>query len=71
MSDKNNDKKLKNSLQEIRKKKGITQEDLAKKVGVTRQTIICIEHGNCSPSISLALKLGKTLGVCVDDIFKI
>lgn len=65
------DKKLKNNLQEIRKEKGVTQEDLAKRVGVTRQTIICIEHGNCSPSISVALKLGKELGVCVDEIFKI
>lgn len=63
--------KLKNNLQSIRKEKGVTQEDLAKKVGVTRQTIICIEHGNCSPSISVALKLGKELGVCVDDIFKL
>jgi|AntRauTorcE11897_2_1112592.scaffolds.fasta_scaffold01824_7 putative transcriptional regulator len=62
---------LKNNLQKIRKEKGITQEEIAKKVGVTRQTIICIEHGNCSPSISVALKLGKTLDVCVDDIFKI
>ncbi|NCS98802.1 helix-turn-helix transcriptional regulator [Candidatus Parcubacteria bacterium] len=62
---------LKNNLQKIRKEKGVTQEELAKKVGVTRQTIICIEHGNCSPSISVALKIGKTLGVCVDDIFEI
>jgi putative transcriptional regulator len=65
------DIKLKNNLQEIRKEKKVTQEDLAKKVGVTRQTIICIEHGNCAPSISVALKLGKVLGVCVDEIFKI
>jgi len=63
--------KLKNELQKIRREKGVTQEDLAKKVGVTRQTIICIEKSNCSPSISLALKIGKALKVCVDDIFKI
>jgi putative transcriptional regulator len=62
---------LKNNLQKVRKEKKVTQEDLAKKVGVTRQTIICIEHGNCSPSVSVALKLGKALGVCVDDIFEI
>jgi len=62
---------LKNELQKIRREKRVTQEDLAKEVGVTRQTIICIEKSNCSPSISLALKLGRALKVCVDDIFKI
>jgi len=62
---------LKNNLHKIRNEKGVTQEDLAKKIGVTRQTIICIEKGNCSPSVSLALKISKSLNVCVDEVFEI
>lgn len=66
-----NNVKIANKLRDIRKENKFTQEDLAKKVGVTRQTIICIEKGTCAPSIALSLKLSQVLGVCVDDIFTI
>jgi putative transcriptional regulator len=46
-----------------------TQEDLAKGVGVTRQTIIAIEKGNYSPSVQLALRLARILECSVEDLF--
>lgn len=58
-----------NCLQEYRAKAGFTQEDLGKKVGVTRQTIIAIEKGNYTPSVLLALKIAKVLKLPVEQIF--
>ena len=49
----------------------MTQEELAEKVGVTRQTVIAIEKGNYTPSVALALKLAKVFKVPVEDLFKI
>lgn len=50
---------------------GLTQEGLAERVGVTRQTIISIERGSYNPSVGLALLLAKALGVSVEDLFEI
>jgi putative transcriptional regulator len=50
---------------------GLTQEGLAERVGVTRQTIISIERGNYDPSVGLALRLARALGVPVEDLFEI
>ena len=47
----------------------LTQEDLARKVGVTRQTVLAIEKGNYAPSVLLALKLARALGCTVEDLF--
>lgn len=47
----------------------LTQEDLATRVGVTRQTIFAIEKGNYAPSVVLALRLARTLGCTVEDLF--
>ncbi len=47
----------------------ITQQELADKVGVTRQTILAIEKGKFNPSMKLALQLARVLGVRVDEIF--
>ena len=58
-------------VKSVRKDKGITQQDLAEAVGVTRQTIIAIEKGNYTPSVLLALKLAKYIGQPVEDIFGI
>ncbi len=58
-----------NCLQEYRTKANLTQEDLGKKVGVTRQTIIAIEKGNYTPSVLLALKIAKVLRLPVEQIF--
>lgn len=56
-------------LFEVRRETGMTQEDLAKYVGVTRQTIISIEKGNYVPSVLLALKLAKTFKISVEEMF--
>lgn len=61
--------KLETLLKEIRMKAKVTQEDLAEKVGVSRQTIISIEKGNYVPSVALALKLAQHFDVRVEDIF--
>lgn len=58
-----------NSVFELRSKKGSTQEDLAKAVGVTRQTVIAIEKGNYVPSVLLALRIARFFGKRVEDVF--
>ena len=60
-----------NKLPMFRTQKGITQEDLAERVGVSRQTIIAMEKGNYAPSVLLALKIAGVFKVPVEDIFKI
>ena len=60
---------LRNRVKELRARHGFTQSDLGKLVDVTRQTIAFIEKGEFSPSITLALKLAKTLEMKVDDLF--
>lgn len=50
---------------------GLTQQDLAIRVGVTRQSIIFIEQGRFRPSVELALRLARALGVRVEDLFEL
>ena len=47
----------------------ITQQDLADRVGVTRQTIIAIEQGNYTPSLTLAMKIARTFGKTIEEVF--
>jgi putative transcriptional regulator len=58
-----------NALNRYRTNKGMTQEELATKANVSRQTIIAIEKGNYTPSVLLALKLARAFGARVEDIF--
>lgn len=60
---------LNNYLKMFRAKIGINQEDLGKRVGVTRQTISLIERGDYSPSVTLALKIAKVFDTSVEAIF--
>ncbi|MEK7595361.1 MAG: helix-turn-helix transcriptional regulator [Patescibacteria group bacterium] len=60
---------IKNYVQEYRAKNKVTQEDLAKAVDVTRQTIIAIEKGNYTPSVLLALKIAKYFNTSVEKLF--
>jgi putative transcriptional regulator len=60
-----------NKLRVARVGQQLTQEELAKKVGVSRQTIVAIEAGNYVPSTLLALKLGQILGLPVEQIFQL
>ena len=60
-----------NKVAEYREKKKLTQEELAFRVSVSRQTIIAIEKGKYSPSVLLALKLAKVFDVSVEKLFSI
>jgi putative transcriptional regulator len=62
---------IKNEVYILRTKVGMTQEQLAQTVGVTRQTIIAIERGNYTPSVLLALKLASAFSVSVEALFTI
>jgi putative transcriptional regulator len=59
---------IKNRLREFRARYRMTQEDLAKSAGVSRQTIIAIENERYLPSISLAFKLAKIFGVSIEEL---
>lgn len=61
--------KVINYLQEFRVKESITQEALAKAVGVTRQTIIAIEKGNYTPSVLLTLKIARYFNTTIEKLF--
>ncbi len=60
---------LKNRLEELRKKSGITQEELADRLEVSRQTIGSLENGRYNPSIVLAFKLARFFDVTVEELF--
>ena len=62
---------VQNTVQDERLKRGITQEELAAKIEVSRQTIIAIERGRYTPSVLLALRIARFFKVSVEDIFKI
>ncbi|WP_394975460.1 helix-turn-helix transcriptional regulator [uncultured Croceitalea sp.] len=62
---------MKNNLKVQRAIKDLTQEDLAKLLGVSRQTINSIEKNRYVPSTVLALKLSKVFGISVNDIFEL
>lgn len=62
---------IKNKVNSYRTKSGLTQEELAQEVGVTRQTIIAIERGNYTPSVLLAMKLAAVFSVSVEKLFSI
>jgi putative transcriptional regulator len=60
---------LKNRLEEIRKQKGLTQEELAERLEVSRQTISSLESGRYNPSILLAFKIARMFNLAIEDIF--
>lgn len=63
---------LQNRLREHRKTAGgLTQQELAERAGVTRQSIISIEQGRYRPSVELALRLARALGCAVEDLFQL
>lgn len=61
---------LKNRLNVLRAEKGFSQQDVAKKLGVSRQTIISIEKNRYNPSLKLAFELAKLFDVSIDEIFQ-
>jgi len=60
---------LENKIRELREVRGISQAALAKKLSVSRQTIISIEKGRYDPSLPLAFKIAEAFGLKVDDVF--
>lgn len=60
---------MKNRIEEIRREKGIRQEDFAKALGVSRQTISSLETGKYNPSILLAYKIARFFGLTIEDVF--
>jgi len=60
-----------NTVYDMRMKHNLTQEELAGRVGVSRQTVIAIEKGNYTPSVLLALELARTFKTPVEDLFTI
>lgn len=60
---------MKNNIKRYRKEQQLTQEDLAKALGVTRQTIIAVENDKYNPTLELALKMSKYLQVAVEELF--
>jgi putative transcriptional regulator len=61
--------RLANSLKERRSELGLTQAELAERVGVTRKTVNTVENGIFTPSTILALKLAESLGLTVEQLF--
>ncbi|MCI1982333.1 MAG: helix-turn-helix transcriptional regulator [Oscillospiraceae bacterium] len=60
---------MKTRIPELRKQNGITQEELARSVGVSRQTIISIENGRYTASLVLAWKIARYFGLSIEEIF--
>ena len=60
---------MKNRIEEIRKERGIRQEEFAKVLGVSRQTISSLETGRYNPSINLAYKIAKYFDMTIEEVF--
>lgn len=60
---------MKNRLEELRNQHGWTQQELADKVEVSRQTVISLENGRYNPSILLAFRLSRLFGLPIESIF--
>ena len=60
---------MKNRIEEIRKERGIRQEDFAKLMGVSRQPISSLETGRYNPSIFLAHKIAQFFGMTIEEVF--
>lgn len=58
-----------NKVKEYRKQLGLTQEELAKRLSVTRQTINAMENNKYNPTLELAIKTAKFLGVPIEQLF--
>ena len=60
---------MKNKIEAIRKERGIRQEEFAKALGVSRQTISSLENGRYNPSILLAQRIAKFFGMTIEEVF--
>ena len=62
---------IKTKVKECRQKKNLTQEQLAERVGVRRETIVFLEQGKYNPSLGLALRIAKELNTPIDELFSL
>ena len=60
---------MKNRIETIRKERGILQDEMAKAMGVSRQTISSLENGRYNPSIMLAHRIAKYFGMTIEEVF--
>ena len=60
---------MKNRIESIRKERGIRQEEFAKALGVSRQTISSLENGRYNPSIQLAFKIARFFDMTIEEVF--
>lgn len=60
---------MRTRIKELRARHNLTQEDLAKKVGVRRETVLYLEKGKYNPSLKLAHSIAKVLQTTIDDLF--
>jgi putative transcriptional regulator len=60
---------MKNNVRDRRAERGWTQQDLAQRLGVSRQTVIAIENGRYDPSLPLAFKIARQFRARIEDIF--
>ena len=60
---------MRNRIEEIRKSRGIRQDEFAKLIGVSRQTISSLETGRYNPSIYLAYKIAKYFDLAIEEVF--
>lgn len=62
---------MKNRIRELRARDQLTQNDLARKVGVRRETIVFLEQGKYNPSLNLAYQIAKTFGQAIEEVFQL
>ena len=60
---------MRNMVKQLRKQAGLRQEDMARELGVSRQTIIAVENDKYNPTLELAMKIARLLELHVDEIF--
>ncbi|HIE61723.1 MAG TPA: transcriptional regulator [Microbacterium sp.] len=62
--------RITNTIRATREAAGMTQAEVARQIGVTRQTLIAIEQGKYSPSLELAFQVSRLFGMTIDDLFE-
>lgn len=62
--------RVRNSIRARREEAGLTQADLARTLGITRQTLIAIEQGRYSPTLELAFQISRAFDAGLDDLFQ-
>lgn len=60
---------MKNRIEQLRKEQAMTQQQLALRLGVSRQTIISLENGKYNPSLMLAYQIAKVFGMKIEELF--